>query len=387
MMNIKALKLKFHKIFKTNPEFLFSCPSRINLIGEHTDYNGGFVLPCAISKRAYAFVSKRNDKKICLASNEISNVVECELTNIKNESLHDWANYPLGIFATLIMKGYNLDFGLNILYSSEIPLGSGLSSSAAILCLTGFVLSNIYGLDLTYQQIADIAHLSETEFNGLKCGIMDEYAIALGKNKKGILLNCDNRTFDYVPVSFKPYLLIVIVSNVKRELLKSPYNQRVIECNQALELLKPTFKVSSLCELNISDLNMANQILKDDVLKRRVKHVVNENNRVKLFVEALKGNDISLVSSLLNESQISLKEDYEVTGQYLDYLHDISLTSGAIAERMTGAGFGGSAIALVKEENYAMFKENVVSKYNQKFGFKPDIFIADICNSFEIIKI
>jgi len=386
MINIETLKLKFKKIFKTNPELIFSCPSRINLIGEHTDYNGGFVLPCAISKRAYALVSKRNDQKICLASNEISNVVECELTNIKNEPLHDWANYPLGIFATLIMKGYNLDFGLNILYSSEIPLGSGLSSSAAILCLTGFALSNIYDLDLSYQQIADIAHLSETEFNGLKCGIMDEYAIALGNKNMAILLNCDKRSFDYIPVSFKPYLLIVIVSNVKRELLKSPYNQRVIECNRALELLKPAFKISSLCELSINDLNLVNKILKDDILKRRVKHVVSENNRVKLFVKALKENNILLVSSLLNESQISLKDDYEVTGQYLDYLHDISLASGAIAERMTGAGFGGSAIALVKEENYEIFKERVISKYNQKFGFKPDIFIADICDSFEIIK-
>ena len=378
-MNNRLIEV-YKKTFKTKPTKYFMAPCRINLIGEHTDYNEGLALPAAISKYIHAVVGIRKDRKIFLRSMNKLGDICVDLDNISNSPENSWGNYPLGIFATLQKRGYKLPFGLNIIYSSNVPIASGLSSSAAMLDLTAFIASVMYNIPLKNDEIALLAHQSETEFNGLQCGIMDEFAIALGKKDKCILLDCATNKFDYKDVSFKDLSLIVIVSNLKRALIASPYNQRVAECKQGLELLKKDFNISSLSDLKVEDLVKCRKLIKDDTIYKRVKHVVTENQRVRDFVEASKNGDNDKMCKLLNESHISLTEDYEVTGEYLDYIHDISLKYGALAERMTGAGFGGSSIALIKKDDFGTFKESVSRDYFNKFRIKPLIFLADICD-------
>ena len=370
----------YQKAFKTFPEKYFMSPCRINLIGEHTDYNQGLALPAAISKYIHAAVGKRNDRKIYLQSLNKFEPIIVDLDNISNTPENKWANYPLGIFATLMKRGHKLPFGLNIIYSSNVPIASGLSSSASLLNLTAFIASKMYNIPLENKEIALLAHQSETEFNGLQCGVMDEFAIALGKRHKCILLDCSDNSYKYEDISFNGLSLVVIVSNLRRNLVSSPYNQRVAECKKGVELLKPHFNISSLSELKIEDLNKCREIIKDDIIYKRVKHVVTENQRVRDFVLASKSGNVEKMYKLLNESHESLRDDYEVTGEYLDYIHEISLKYGALAERMTGAGFGGSSIALIKGDEFEQFKENVSNDYKKRFGFAPTIFHADMCD-------
>ena len=378
-MNNKLIEI-YKQSFHDLPTKYFRAPCRINLIGEHTDYNKGLVLPAAISKYIEAVVGKRNDRKIYLKSMNKSQIIEVELDKISNSDENDWGNYPLGIFATLMKKGFKLPFGLNIIYSSKVPIASGLSSSAAMLDLTAFIASQMYNIPLTNDEIALLAHESETEFMGLQCGIMDEFAIALGKKNKSILLDCATNKFDYEDVNFKGLSLVVIVSNLKRALIESPYNTRVAECKEGLKILQSEFKADSLSDLDVKDLPRIRELIKNDVVYRRVKHVVTENQRVRDFVVASKAGDNETMCKLLNASHESLRDDYEVTGEYLDYIHEISLKYGALAERMTGAGFGGSSIALIKPEEFDSFKAALTKDYKKHFGFAPSIFLADICD-------
>jgi len=370
----------YERTFKSRPEKVYLSPCRINLIGEHTDYNLGLALPAAISKYISAAVGRRNDRKIYLKSLSKPYDVIVDLENISNNPKNGWGNYPLGIFSTLIKRGYKLPFGLNIVYQSNVPIASGLSSSASLLDLTGFIATNMYGFDFKPEEIALLAHQSETEFNGLQCGVMDEFAIALGKKDKCILLDCATNKYQYENIDFKDLSLVVIVSNVRRSLIASPYNTRVAECKKGLEILKPHFNISSLSELKVSDLEKCRNLIRDDTIFRRVRHVVNENQRVVDFVMASKVGNIDKMCKLLNESHESLRDDYEVTGEYLDYIHEISLKYGALAERMTGAGFGGSSIALIHKKDYESFKEKVFNDYDHKFGIEPLIFLAEICD-------
>ena len=371
---------EYQRTFHQSPEKLFMSPCRVNLIGEHTDYNLGLALPAAISKYIVALVGKRKDNKIHLKSLNKRYDVVVDLDKISNSSENGWGNYPLGIFATLMKRGYKLPFGLNIVYQSNIPIASGLSSSAALLNLTAFIASTMYNIALRPEEIALLAHQSETEFNGLQCGVMDEFAIALGKRNKCISLDCKDNSFKYEDINFKEYSLVVIVSNVRRNLVVSPYNSRVEECKKALEILKSHFKINSLSDLLPSDLDKCKNLLNDDVLFRRVRHIINENQRVRDFVLASKDGDINKMANILNASHESLRDDYEVTGDYLDYIHEISLKYGALGERMTGAGFGGSSIALVRTSEFESFKEKVAKDYDSKFGIDPFIFVADICD-------
>ena len=378
-MNKRLIEL-YKQTFKEKPTKYFMAPCRINLIGEHTDYNQGLALPAAISKYIHAVVGVRKDRKIHLKSLNKLGDVEANLDNLSNTPENRWGNYPLGIFATLQKRGHKLPFGLNIIYSSNVPIASGLSSSAAMLDLTAFIASKMYEIPLKDEEIALLAHQSETEFNGLQCGIMDEFAIALGKKDKCILLDCATNNYSYENIDFKDLSLIVIVSNVKRALIASPYNQRVEECNTALNLLKQSFGISSLSDLQARNLSECKKILNNDILYKRVEHVVKENDRVKQFIASSKAGNIEKMCNLLNESHLSLKENYEVTGEYLDYLHDISLKYGALAERMTGAGFGGSSIALIKKDDFELFKKNVTTGFYAKYKIKPLIFLANICD-------
>lgn len=366
----------FVKRFNDNPEYIFSAPSRINLIGEHIDYNGGKVFPCAISLYTKAFVSRRKDLNIRLYSENTKTEILADFNNLNYDKSLGWANYPLGIFYILKQKGYELKFGLNIFYSSNIPLGSGLSSSASILDLTTFICNYIYNLELDNLEIALIAHESEVNYNGLLCGIMDEAIIALGKKNNALLLDTNSLKYEYVPINLNNASFVVLNTNVPRSLTESKYNERVAECNLALDIIKTKFNISNLCELKSSDLSKIMNLL-NDKLFRRVKHIILENERVELFTRVIKNNDLNILGIILNESHKSLKEDYEVTGKYLDLITSLA-RKYAYGARMTGAGFSGCAIALVSNDKIEEMENYIKTEYKKLTSIDCDIYKIDI---------
>lgn len=387
LKDMNKLDKLFRQSFMKEPEHFYMAPSRINLIGEHLDYNGGKVLPASISRYLKAAVSKRDDRKLVFISSNIEGLKTFDMDDIKNDKANGWCNYPLGIFKMLMDAGHKLPYGLNIAYDSDIPMGSGLSSSAAMLDLTALIASNSYGLDLSNKEIALLAFKAETTFSGLKCGIMDQFAIALGKKDKALLLDCTSQEYEYIDSKIDDnYSLVVIVSNVAHDLVSSPYNTRVEECHKGLELLKNEYNINSLCELSVDNMINYEVIIDDDVIFRRVRHVISESDRVNKFINALKNNKVKELGRLLNASHDSLRYDYEVTGEYLDYIHDESLKLGAIGERMIGGGFAGSSIAIIKKDEFNNFSKELTKRYKDKFGIEPDIFLADIVDGIKVVK-
>lgn len=376
-MNLDQL---FFENFNTQPESKYKAPARINLIGEHIDYNGGRVLPAAISCYITALVSKREDTYISAYSSNINTKHTIELSAIKYDSANDWANYVFGVFYMLRASGYRIPFGLNILIDSQIPLGSGLSSSAALLDLVFYIANDIYNLGISMKNIAKLAQNTENSFCGLKCGIMDQAAIALGLANKCLLLDCAKFEYEYIDLNLGDYTFVVMKTNKPRALVESKYNERVEECEKALELIKDEFPVNNLCELKIEDLPRVEQLINNDVIYRRVRHVVTENDRVYQFVRALRHNNIELLGELLDASHASLKYDYEVTGDHLDTIVEGAKIAGAIGARMTGAGFGGCAIALIRKENFKQFKIDVEHYYYNEIGIMPEVFNVDIAD-------
>jgi galactokinase len=370
----------FNEVFGVKPEYFYKAPARINLIGEHIDYNGGHVLPAAISLYIYAHVSKRENKEIKIYSTNFDSLIETDLSNLEYNKNFDWAIYTIGAFYTLIKKGYHIDNGLNIWYDSKIPVGSGLSSSAAILDLTFYFLSDIFNLNLSRKEIALLGKEVENNYCNVSSGIMDEAIISLGKEKNALFLDCATFTYKYVPMSIDNYSFVVLKSNKKRKLTESKYNERVMECNTALDILKKEYNINNLAELSIEDLSKAEKLINNPTIFSRVRHVVTENNRVNEFVKNLINNNILELGKLLNESDKSLKEDYCVTGLHLDALTLAARNNGAIGARMTGAGFGGCAIALIKTSDFATFSQGVINEYEAKTGIKPDVLLVDIVN-------
>ena len=374
-MNLDQL---FFENFHDRPESLYKAPARINLIGEHIDYNGGKVLPAAISCYITALVSKREDMVISTYSSNLGTLFSTDLRSIKYAKENDWANYVFGVFYTLRSAGYRIPFGLNILIDSQIPLGSGLSSSAALLDLITFIANDIYNLGISMKNIAKLAQNCENSFCGLKSGIMDEAAIALGLKDKCLLLDCAKFEYEYIDLNLGDYTFVVLKTNKPRALVESKYNERVEECEKALSLINQEFNINNLCELYVDDLPKVEQLINDNVIYRRVRHVVTENYRVYQFVKALRHKSIELLGELLDASHSSLKFDYEVTGEHLDTIVEAAKVAGAIGARMTGAGFGGCAIALIKKEDYRKFKMDVEHYYYNEIGIMPEVFNVDI---------
>lgn len=378
----QELLKKFEEVFgDSKGAGVYFAPGRVNLIGEHTDYNGGHVFPCALTIGTYAVARLRDDDKLCLFSMnfEEDGVGESRLADIETKKDGDWRNYPKGIVWAFGKKGYKVDKGLDILYFGNIPNGSGLSSSASIEVLTGFILKELFGFDVTNQDLALIGQFSENQYNGVNCGIMDQFAIAMGKKDCAIFLDTADLSYEYAPIVLKGAKIVILNTNKKRGLGDSKYNERRSECEAALAALQTKLSIKSLGELTEEEFEANKELIGDPVKIKRAKHAVYENQRTIKAVKALKDNDLELFGKLMIASHDSLRDDYEVTGIELDTLVAEALKQqGVIGARMTGAGFGGCAVSIVKEESVPAFIENVGKAYKEKIGYAADFYVVEI---------
>lgn len=378
----QELLKKFEEVFgDSKGAGVYFAPGRVNLIGEHTDYNGGHVFPCALTIGTYAVARLRDDDKLCLFSMnfEDDGVGESRLADIETKKDGDWRNYPKGIVWAFGKKGYKVDKGLDILYFGNIPNGSGLSSSASIEVLTGFILKELFGFDVTNQDLALIGQFSENQYNGVNCGIMDQFAIAMGKKDCAIFLDTADLSYEYAPIVLKGAKIVILNTNKKRGLGDSKYNERRSECEAALAALQTRLSIKSLGELTEEEFEANKELIGDPVKIKRAKHAVYENQRTIKAVKALKDNDLELFGKLMIASHDSLRDDYEVTGIELDTLVAEALKQqGVIGARMTGAGFGGCAVSIVKEEAVPAFIENVGKAYKEKIGYAADFYVVEI---------
>ncbi len=373
---------KFEEVFgDTEGVKVFFAPGRVNLIGEHTDYNAGHVFPCALTIGTYAVARKRDDKKLRFYSMNFEQlgVIESDIENIKPEKEADWTNYPKGVMWAFGERGFKIPCGMDILLNGNIPNGSGLSSSASVEVLTGAILRDFFGFDVSNQDLALIGQFSENNFNGVNCGIMDQFAIAMGKKDHAIFLDTADLSYTYAPVKLEGAKIVIACSNKKRGLGDSKYNERRSECETALAELQTVIDVQGLGNLSEEQFEEYKYAIKDETRVRRAKHAVYENQRTLKAVAALEANDIELFGQLMNASHISLRDDYEVTGIELDTLvEEAWKVDGVIGSRMTGAGFGGCTVSIVKDEAIENFRKQVGEAYLAKIGYAADFYVVEI---------
>ena len=381
-MQEKLLK-KFKELFgdTSDARFYFS-PGRVNLIGEHTDYNGGHVFPCALTIGTYGAAKKRNDNKIHFYSMNLDNfgVIEVTLEDLSYHAEYNWANYPLGVVWAFTEKGYTLDTGFDMVIWGNIPNGSGLSSSASLEVLTGVILRDLYNIDaLTMTDLALIGQYSENNFNGCNCGIMDQFAVAMGKADNAIFLDTSTLKFEYAPVKLKDAKIIITNSKVKHSLVDSAYNTRRQECADALAALQTVVSIDSLGDLDMETFEKYKSVIGDPVKEQRAKHAVAENQRTIDAVAALKADNIELFGQLMNQSHISLRDDYEVSCEEIDILVDLAWnTPGVIGSRITGGGFGGCTVSIVKNDAIDTFIETIGAAYKEKVGHEAEFYTVEI---------
>ena len=378
---LEKLYDKFKELFGYEAESKFFSPGRVNLIGEHTDYNGGHVFPCAIHRGTYALVKKRDDKKFRMYSENFENlgIIEFLLDNLVNEKKHKWVNYPKGVVKMFIEAGYKIDSGFDVLFYGNIPNGSGLSSSASIEIVTSIILKDLYNLDIDMVEMVKLSQKAENQFIGVNSGIMDQFAVGMGKKDNAILLDCNTLKYSYAPVILKDEVLVIGNTNKKRGLADSKYNERRAECEEALKDLQKELDIQSLGELSIEEFNKSEKLIKNEINRKRAKHAVYENQRtIKAQKELMEGN-LKEFGRLMNESHVSLRDDYEVTGIELDTMVEIAWNQeGVIGSRMTGAGFGGCTISIVKKDAVDKFIENVGKEYKEKVGLDADFYVVNI---------
>lgn len=381
-MEMKEIVLqKFVEVFGGEDAKAYFAPGRVNLIGEHTDYNGGHVFPCALTIGTYGVARKRTDRKLRFYSMNFESlgVIESSLDDLKPAKEAGWTNYPKGVMWAFAEKGMQMDTGLDLLLNGNIPNGSGLSSSASVEVLTGAVLRDLYGFTPSNIDLALIGQFSENQFNGVNCGIMDQFAIAMGKKNHAIFLDTADLSYTYAPVQLEGAKIVISSSNKKRGLGDSKYNERRSECETALEELQKVVDIKSLGELSIEKFEEVKGAIADPVRQKRAKHAVYENQRTIQAVDALQKNDIALFGQLMNASHDSLRDDYEVTGIELDTLvEEARKVDGVIGSRMTGAGFGGCTVSLVKDEAIDKFIEEVGKAYEAKIGYAADFYVVEI---------
>lgn len=377
----QELKIKFKEIFQEESSHLFFSPGRINLIGEHTDYNGGYVFPCAITFGTYGVLKLRKDRTLRFFSENFASlgIIESHLDHLEYKKEDDWVNYCKGVLDVMIKKGYNISQGFDLYIYGNIPHGSGLSSSASLEVLIGTICKVLFSLDLTMIDIALIAQKAENEYIGVNCGIMDQFVIAMGKAHHAIALNTQTLDYIYSPIDLKNYVILIMNTNKERKLADSKYNERRNECEIALKQLQALTPIQQLCELTVEEFTKFSHVINDPVILKRAKHAIYENERVKKAMEVLQQGDLVAFGQYMNQSHQSLKEDYEVTGLELDTLVEVAIQQpGVLGARMTGAGFGGCAIALVEEAKVEKIQQVILQEYMQIVGYPCSFYIASI---------
>ena len=361
--------------------FYFS-PGRVNLIGEHTDYNGGHVFPCALTLGTYGAARKREDNKIHLYSMNLDSfgVVEASLDDIKNKKEYNWANYPLGVVWTFKKKGHTITSGFDMVIWGNIPNGSGLSSSASLEVLTGVILTDLFEIkDLSMTDLALIGQYSENNFNGCNCGIMDQFAVAMGKKDHAIFLDTSDLSYEYAPCVLDGAKIVITNSKVKHSLVDSAYNDRRNECAAALKALQSELDIQALGDLTPEEFEAHKSLIKDEIQLQRAKHAVYENQRTIDAVTALKAGDIESFGKLMNQSHISLRDDYDVSCEEIDILVDLAWKiPGVLGSRITGGGFGGCTVSIVKNESVDTFIETIGKTYLEKVGHEAEFYTVDI---------
>lgn len=390
-MKIEEIRQCFEEKFGGEGDIRsYFAPGRVNLIGEHTDYNGGHVFPCALTIGTYMIARKREDDKLRFYSMNFESVgvVESSLEELDPNSEKNWTGYPKGVIWTFIQKGYTINTGFDMVLFGNIPNGSGLSSSASVELVTGVMLRDMFGYDeLTNTDLALYGQYSENNYNGVNCGIMDQFAIAMGKKDHAIFLDTSDLSFQYAPVKLEDARIVIACSNKKRGLGDSKYNERRSECEAALAEIQKVKDVPSLGALTIGEFEAVSDAIKDPVRAKRAKHAVYENQRTVQAVEALKNNDIVTFGRLMSESHISLRDDYEVTGIELDTLvEEAWKCEGVIGSRMTGAGFGGCTVSIVKNDAIENFIAQVGKAYEAKIGYAADFYVVDIGEGARVLR-
>jgi galactokinase len=377
---MKELKNEFIRRYGGHDRFMsvFFAPGRVNLIGEHTDYNGGMVLPFALTYGTYLLIRFNEEKNIRLASENFDYTANIPLADVIQKHGKEWINYPLGVISQCISQKTPL-MGMDLFYSGNIPNGAGLSSSASIEMVTVFALNELYGMGWEMIEMIKISRKAENEFVGVNCGIMDQFAVGVGKKNHALFLNCDTLDHELVPVDLKDCALLISNTNKKRGLADSKYNERVWECHRAVELLRTRLDIKNLSDIGLRTFEDHSMLIKDEKIRRRARHVISENERVVEAVEALKDGNLDQFGAWMNDSHDSLRYDYEVTGSELDTLVDEARKiDGVLGSRMTGAGFGGCTVTLLKEDALEPFRIRVKEGYLKRTGLSPEFYTTFI---------
>lgn len=383
-ITIKELKEKFVELFGNHGEFgVYFAPGRVNLIGEHTDYNGGHVFPCALTIGTYGIIRAREDRKIRFYSMNFSDmgIVETSLDDLVPNDAAGWTNYPKGVMWTFEKRGYHLPSGMDILIYGDIPAGSGLSSSASLEVLTGLMLRDTFGFAISMTDLALIGQYSENNFNGMNCGIMDQFASAMGKTDCAIFLDTNTLHYEYAPVKLPDAKIVITNSKVKHSLVSSAYNDRRRESETALKDLQTVVDIKTLGDLTEEQFEQYKDAIKDPICKKRAKHAVYENQRTIHAMEALKANDIEKFGKLINESHISLRDDYETSCPETDILAELAWNvPGVLGSRITGGGFGGCTVSIVKNEAVDSFIKALDRPYFEKTGHRAEFYVVEVGN-------
>lgn len=379
----KKMLEKFNEVYGEGGDIReYFAPGRVNLIGEHTDYNGGHVFPCALTLGTYGLARKRKDRKLRFYSMNFSRlgILESSLDDLVPSEKAGWTNYPKGVMWAFEKRGYTFDAGVDFLIYGNIPNGSGLSSSASLEVLTGLMLKDLYGVEeLTMQDLALIGQYSENNFNGMNCGIMDQFTSAMGKKDCAIFLDTSTLEFEYAPVKLKDARIVITNSKVKHSLVGSAYNDRRNECETALRELQTVVDIKALGELTEEGFEAHKDVITSDICRKRAKHAVYENQRTIRAVKALKENNVEEFGRLMNASHVSLRDDYEVSCEEIDILVDLAWKiPGVIGSRITGGGFGGCTVSIVKNDAVDTFISTVGEKYKEAVGHEAEFYVVDI---------
>jgi galactokinase len=379
-MDTKIFTEKFYEKYgnRNDKPVLFFSPGRVNLIGEHTDYNGGFVFPCALNYGTYLLIRKTSGNTLKFSTINFTDDAETRLNGLFENRGKRWINYPVGVINEFLKSEIKIG-GLEFLFYGDVPNGAGLSSSASIEMVTAVALNEFYNAGFDTLDLVKMSQKAENDFVGMNCGIMDQFAVGYGKKDHAIFLNCDTLSYENVPIVLNDYSLIITNTNKRRGLTDSKYNERRGECDKAVELLQAYKPIRNLSQLTADEIGLLEKYISDPVVRRRAKHVISENGRVVEAVRVLKNNNIIRFGELMNLSHDSLKDDYEVTGIELDTLvHEGRKLPGVIGTRMTGAGFGGCTVSIVRKTDSAKFMSELASVYQKKTGLVPDFYQPEI---------